>query len=592
MSTESNNELTIRIGGEAGMGLESSGAGFAKALTLGGLYAFGLPDYYSRIRGGHNFFSIRVAPEPLVSHAEPVHLVLALDLETIRRHTGEVVPGGAVVYDEKDELPEELRQAGAERDVSFFPIPLTKLAEEKGGRAIMRNTVAFGAAAGLIGFDVTYLESVIRENFAPKGQKVVDANLRVVEAGVAASEPFQDAFPFRREAVPDAPPRMILNGNEAFAMGALAGGCRFVSTYPMTPGSPVLHWFAAHADEYGAVIKHTESEIAALNMAIGAGFQGARAMCPTSGGGFSLMVEALGMAGITETPVVVYNAQRPGPATGLPTRTEQADMLFMMHASQGDFPRFLLAPGTVEASFRVGWQAFNLADRYQTPALVMSDHYLAASYRTVEVDALDFDEVEIDRGELLTDKDLDQLDEPYKRYKLTESGVSPRATPGHPNAVWVTTANEHDEFGAVSEDAENRIAQADKRERKMAGMGEVVDGPDGWPAALYGPEEADVTLVCWGSTYGPVREAVERLNTEVAGRANMLHFTALHPFPSEAAAALERAERTVVVEGNVTGQLETLIRARTGLSVDDSMRKYDGRAFSPEYIVAHLDQEV
>jgi 2-oxoglutarate ferredoxin oxidoreductase subunit alpha len=580
MSTK---EMTIRIGGEAGMGLESSGAGFAKALTQGGLYAFGLPNYYSRIRGGHNFFSIRVSPDPLISHAEPVHLVLALDIETVRRHADEVVPGGAVVYDEAQELPEALRRS----DIGFFPVPLTTLAEEKGGRAIMRNTVAFGVASGLMGFDPIYLESVIRENFSPKGEKVVDANLRVMEAGVEASQPFRDDFPFQVEAVPDAPRRMIVNGNEAFAMGALAGGCRFVATYPMTPGSPVLHWFAAHADEYGAVIKHTESEIAALNMAIGAGFQGARAMCPTSGGGFSLMVEALGLAGITEVPVVVYNAQRPGPATGLPTRTEQADLLFMMHASQGEFPRFILTPGTVEASFRVGWQAFNLADRYQTPALVMSDHYLAASYRTVEVEALDFDAVEIDRGALLTEADLDALEEPYKRYRVTESGVSPRATPGHPNAVWVSTANEHDEFGAVSEDAENRIAQADKRMRKMEGMTEEVE-----PPALYGPEEAQVTFVCWGSTYGPTREAVDRLNEEEADRANMLHFTALHPFPSDAEAALKRAERTIVVEGNVTGQLETLIRARTGLSVDGSMRKYDGRAFTPGYIVDRFDEEV
>ena len=588
----SNNELTIRIGGEAGMGLESSGAGFAKALTRGGLYAFGLPDYYSRIRGGHNFFSIRISPKPLISHAEPVHLVLALDVETIRRHTSDVVAGGAVVYDEEEDVPEELQQLAADREVSLLPVPLTQLAEEKGGRAIMRNTVAFGVAAGLTGFDLEYLDSVIRDNFAPKGEKVVDANLRVAEAGFEASKPFQADFPFRMEAVPDAPPRMILNGNEAFALGALAGGCRFVATYPMTPGSPVLHWFAAHADDYGAVIKHTESEIGAINMAIGAGFQGARAMCPTSGGGFSLMVEALGLAGITEVPVVVYNAQRPGPATGLPTRTEQADLLFMMHASQGEFPRFVLAPGTVEDSFRIGWQAFNLADRYQTPALVLSDHYLAAAYRTVEADALDFAEIEIDRGALLTEEELDRLEEPYKRYQVTESGVSPRATPGHPNAVWVSTANEHDEFGSISEDAENRIAQAEKRMRKMEGMSQEVEAP-----TLYGPESAQVTFVCWGSTYGPTREAVERLNAEKDGRANMLHFTALHPFPAEAEAALKRADRTILVEGNVTGQLETLIRARTGLSADGSIRKYDGRAFSPEYVaghstVAHLTEEV
>jgi 2-oxoglutarate ferredoxin oxidoreductase subunit alpha len=582
------NEMTIRIGGEAGMGLESSGAGFSKALTRGGLYAFGLPDYYSRIRGGHNFFSIRVSPEPLFSHAEPVHLILALDVETIRRHVEDVVPGGAIVYDEAEELPDDLRRSvDARSEVRLFPVPLTRLAEDRGGRAIMRNTVAFGVAAGLMGFDPAYLNSVIRDNFAPKGQKVIDANLRVAEAGVEASQPFQPDFPFHVEAVPEAPPRMILNGNEAFALGALAGGCRFVATYPMTPGSPVLHWFAAHAEDYGAVIKHTESEIGAINMAIGAGFQGVRAMCPTSGGGFSLMVEALGLAGITEVPVVVYNAQRPGPATGLPTRTEQADLLFMMHASQGEFPRFVLAPGTVEDSFRIGWGAFNLADRYQTPALVLSDHYLAAAYRTVEVDALDFDAIEIDRGALLTEDELDRLEEPYKRYQVTESGVSPRATPGHPNAVWVSTANEHDEFGAISEDADNRLAQANKRMRKLEGMGHEVASP-----TLYGPEDAEVTFVCWGSTYGPTREAVQRLNEEQPGRANVLHFTALHPFPLAAEKALRQARRTVVVEGNVTGQLETLIRARTGLAMDGSIRKYDGRAFSPEYLVAHLAEEV
>jgi 2-oxoglutarate ferredoxin oxidoreductase subunit alpha len=488
-----------------------------------------------------------------------------------------------VVHDADDDVPEELQRP----DVSFFAVPLTKLAKEKGGREIMRNTVAFGVAAGLMGFDLTYLESVIRDNFAPKGQKVIDANLRVAEAGFEAAEPLRADFPFGLEAVPDAPPRMILNGNEAFALGALAGGCRFVATYPMTPGSPVLHWFAAHADAYGAVIKHTESEIAAINMAIGAGFVGARAMCPTSGGGFSLMVEALGLAGITEVPVVVYNAQRPGPATGLPTRTEQADMLFMMHASQGEFPRFVIAPGTLEESFRVGWQAFNLADRYQTPALVLSDHTLAAAYRTIEGDALDFDAVEIDRGALLTREDLDALEEPYKRYKVTESGVSPRATPSHPNAVWVSTANEHDEFGAVSEDAQNRVDQAKKRWRKITGMAQEVEGP-----SPYGPEGAEVTFVAWGSTYGALREAVDWLNEERAGRANMLHFTALHPFPPTGEVALRQAERLIAVEGNVTGQLEMLIRARTGLSMDGSIRKYDGRAFSPEYIVAHLDEEV
>jgi 2-oxoglutarate ferredoxin oxidoreductase subunit alpha len=399
---------------------------------------------------------------------------------------------------------------------------------------------------------------------------------------------------------------MVLNGTEAFSLGALAGGCRFVAGYPMTPGSPVLHWFAAHAAKYGAVIKHAEDEIGAINMAIGAGFVGARAMVPTSGGGFSLMVEAMGLAGMTETPVVIYNAQRPGPATGLPTRQEQGDLLFMLHASQGEFPRFLLAPGTHEECFVAGWRAFNLAQKYQTPALVLSDHYLAVAVRSLELEAFDFEAVGIEWGELLTKEELDALEEPYLRFRVTQSGVSPRAVPGHPNAVWVSTANEHDERGAVNEELDNRVAQVEKRMRKMEGMAQEVEGPS-W----YGPEEAELTFICWGSTYGALREAVDWLNAERdrgqemsptglggeekggTGRANMLHFNELYPFPLEATlAALERAKRTIMVEGNATGQLETLLRAHTGRSVDGTIRKYDGRAFTPGYIVTHVSKEV
>jgi len=272
----------------------------------------------------------------------------------------------------------------------------------------------------------------------------------------------------------------------------------------------------------------------------------------------------------------------------MPTRTEQSDLLFLIHASQGEFPRFVLAPGTVEQSFRAGWQAFNLAERYQTPALVLSDHYLAVAYRTLELDALDLNEVRIDRGALMTPEELDALEEPYRRYQITDSGISPRAVPGHPKAVWVSTANEHDEYGAISEDAANRTAQVDKRTRKMEGAGQELEGP-----AWYGPQDAEVTLLCWGSTYGPLREAVDWMNAERPGRANMLHLSTLYPFPvDQTEAALERAKRTVVVEGNSTGQLEILLRAHTGLSVDSAIRKYDGRAFTPEFIVARMPEEV
>jgi 2-oxoglutarate ferredoxin oxidoreductase subunit alpha len=576
------NDMTIRIGGAAGDGVESSGAGFCRALARGGLYVFGLPDYYSRIRGGHNFFSIRVSDQPLYSHKEPVHLLLALTEETIPRHQNKIVQGGAIVYDSRFQVPPE---ESSRKDIQVWPIPLTDLAKEKASTELARNTVALGVAAGLTGFDLEPMQSIIRQNFARKGQAVVDGNLAALEAGYREGQEHAADFPFKLERIPDAPPRMVLNGTDAFSLGALAGGCRFVSGYPMTPGSPVLHWMAAHAERYGVMTKHTEDEIAAINMAIGGAHMGARALVPTSGGGFALMVEALGLAGMTETPIVIYNAQRPGPATGLATRHEQADLLFMLHASQGEFPRFILTPGTHEECFVTGWRAFNLAEKYQTPALVLSDHYLAVAVRTLELDALDLNAVEIDRGELLSEADLDALEGEYLRHRITGSGVSPRAVPGHPKAVYVTAGNEHQESGAITEEPEMRTAQVEKRQRKLIGMAKEMSGPQ-----RYGPQEAETTFVSWGSTYGPLREAVDRLNAEQADRANMLHFVDLWPFPAEAVtAALEPARRGVAVEVNATAQLTTLIRSQTGYQMDNTILKYDGRPFTPEYIIGRLE---
>jgi 2-oxoglutarate ferredoxin oxidoreductase subunit alpha len=573
-------DLTIRIGGAAGDGIESSGAGFCKAITRGGLYAFGLPDYYSRIRGGHNFYSVRISDRPLRSHADPVHLLLALTEETIPRHRDSMIEGGAIVYDTALKVD---AAALAGDTVQYIGLPMSEVAEEKAGTSLARNTLGLGVAAGLTGFDLSALESVIRVNFARKGQKVVDGNLAAVEWGYERGREYAGGYPYRAPGNPDAPARMVMDGTEAFSIGALAGGCRFASGYPMTPGSPVLHWMAAHGQEYGVVVKHTEDEIAGINMAIGAAHMGVRAVVPTSGGGFSLMVEGLGLAGITETPVVIYNAQRPGPATGLPTRDEQADMLFMLHASQGEFPRFLLAPGTHQQAFVTGWQAFNLAEKYQVPVLVLSDHYLAVAVRTLDADDLDFDAVTIDRGALLSQEELDALDAPYRRFEITSSGVSPRAIPGHPNAVWVSSSNEHDERGAITEDKAMRVAQVDKRMRKMEGMATEI-APPTW----YGPGDAETTYACWGSTHGPLREAVDRMNAERPGSASMLHYSALWPFPVEATeAAFQKARRTVNVEVNATGQLARLIRTETGFVLDGQILRYDGRPFTPEYIVAH-----
>jgi 2-oxoglutarate ferredoxin oxidoreductase subunit alpha len=525
---------------------------------------------------------VRINDRPLYTHDEPVHLLLALTAETLPRHRDKVVAGGAVVYDSRLEIPPE----DAEIDqATAIALPVSEIAQEAAGTTLARNTVALGFAAGITGLAIESLQRVIRDNFARKGQAVVDGNLRAVQAGYDRGQAYTAGYAFKLEARPDAPARMLVNGTAAFALGALAGGCRFVCGYPMTPGSLALHWMAAHAKQYDVTIKHTEDEIAAINMAIGAAHMGARALVPTSGGGFSLMVEGLGMAGMTETPVVIYNAQRPGPATGLPTRHEQGDMLFMLHASQGEFPRFLLAPGTHEEAFEAGWRAFNLADRYQTPVLVLSDHYLAVAQRTVDLEAFDFKAVTIERGALLSGAELDALQEPYRRFQITPSGVSPRAVPGHPNAVYTSTSNEHSERGMITEEPDERTAQVNKRARKMTGMATEIHAP-----LLYGPPEAEVTYICWGSTFGPLREAVDRMNVSQGGSlANVLHFFELWPFPTKAVhGALERAKKTVAVEVNSTAQLATLIRANTGRSVDGVLLRYDGHAFTPGSILDEL----
>ena len=578
------NEMSIMIAGDAGQGVESSGAGFCLALARAGLHVFALQDYRSQIRGGHNFYQIRIGQRPPYGHSDPVHLLLALTPESVALHLDDIAEGGAVIFPDKFQIDEApLKQRGLFVDA----LPLMAIAEEHGSR-LMVNTAALGAAAGITEFPLEFMESVIRDNFARKGEQIVDSNLKVAQAAYTlARDRYGSDFGYRLRPVQGAPKRMLINGNEAIAMGALAGGCRFISAYPMTPGTSVFEWLSALPHEYGVVTKHAEDEIAAVCMAIGASFAGARAMTTTSGGGFCLMVEAMGLAGMTEVPLVIVVAQRGGPSTGLPTRTEQADLLFAINAAQGEFPRIVTAPGTIEECFEAGWRAFNLAEKYQCPVVVLTDSFLASSLRTLEMDAIDFAKVEIDRGATLTYEDLDQLTDGYRRFELTESGVSPRAIPGHPKGVFAAASDEHDETGHITEESENRVRMMQKRMHKLTEAEKEMR-----PPALYGPQDAEVTLVCWGSTYGACREAVDEINGD-GGSASLLKFTDLWPLPVEATErALRACRRTVAVEQNFTSQLAKLIRMTTGIDMDRTLNKYDGRPFAPEEIVAALGQEV
>jgi len=572
------NNMTFKIAGAAGQGVESSGAGFTQALARGGLHAFALQDYMSRIRGGLNFFQVRVHEQPLYCHQEQVHVLLPLNDEALEAYRDEVVKGGAIIYDE--ELKVDRRSAAA-KGRKAMPVPLMEIAKEHGER-VMANTAALGAAAGVVGYAYERLADVIRDNFRSKGDDVVAANLRVARtAYLYAQERYASDFEWKLEQVPDASQRMVMSGNQAFALGALAAGCRFMSAYPMTPATSIIEWLAKHEHKFGVVTKHAEDEIAAVCMAIGANFVGARAMTATSGGGFSLMSEALGLAGMDEVPLVVVEAQRGGPSTGLPTRTEQSDLLFVINASQGEFPRLVLAPGTIEEYFECGWRAFNLAEKYQTPVIVLSDELLASSLRTIELDAIDFDKVVIDRGKLLSGEELDALTEPYKRHQFSDDGISPRAVPGYPNAVYASASDEHDEFGHIAEDMNNRVKMMQKRMKKLETARQDIEAP-----TRYGPGEAPIALVGWGSTYGVLRETVDRLE----GKVRLVHFQDLWPFPVEAAAAALKGAKVVVVENNFTGQFKRLLQSETCIDVARVISRYDGRPFAVEDVLAGLKE--
>ena len=559
-------EVRIKIGGQAGFGIKASGQILARAFASAGLNTFDLTEYPSLIRGGHNVFGVRVSPGPVPSHVEPVDVLVALNQETIDLHLDELADGAAVVFDpDKAEAPDGVRAVA---------VPLDEFAEEAGGK-IMRNTVALGAVLALLGFPMGPLEESIARQFSKKKPEVAAGNIAAARRGYEHVRAHSPETVRRLAPVDGAARQLLIDGNSAVGLGALAAGIGFYAAYPMTPATSLLHFMAAHERDQGVVVKHTEDELAAMNMVVGAAFTGARAMCGTSGGGFALMTEAFGLAGVAESAVVVMVSQRPGPATGLPTWTEQADLRMVVHAAQGEFPRVVLAPGDHTQCFEFAWRAFDLADALQTPVVLMLDNYL--SENRASVPAFDTESVTVDRGDIVVEGDVG---EGYLRYLVTDSGVSTRALPGVRGALQLANSYDHDEYGFANEDATMRDAQEEKRMRKLGLARELVP-----PALVEGSDDASVGLIVWGSTLMPARQALAWLDAEGVP-ARMLQVTTLTPFPTEAVARfIEETPRTLIVEGNLTGQLESLIREHCLLEVDDSLRRYDGRPPAAEDIL-------
>jgi 2-oxoglutarate ferredoxin oxidoreductase subunit alpha len=570
-------EISVGIAGAAGDGLDRSGDTLARTAARLGLHVHTYNSYQSLIRGGHTWLRLRLSEEQVFSHGDHLNVLIALNQDSIERHAPEVEPGGAVLFNSaKLSCDPALVREG----VRLVPIPVPELTKDLGRLLpVMQNTVALGALLHLVGFDVDVMADILAETFKHKGEEIIGQNVALLRAGyehaVRTAQPLDYAWTFTRER------RAIVNGNEMTALGAVAGGCKFYSAYPMSPASSILHWMAAHSDRCGVLVKQAEDELAVVNLAIGAGHAGVRAMCATSGGGFALMTEAIGMAGMIETPVVIVNVQRGGPSTGLPTKTEQGDLNQAIGASQGDFPRVILAPRDAEDCYYASVQAFNLAETFQLPVIILTDLLLAEHRTTLDPGAISPD-VAIERGEWVTEPDAGH-GAGFLRYRITPSGISPRARPGIPALQHVSATDDHDERGVLISDEHTNPAirrkMHEKRMRKMVGVLRQLPPPE-----LEGPADAEVTLVGWGSTWGVIREARAQL-AEAGVQANQLHFKYLWPLHAdEAKALLGRCKRTICIENNISGQFARHLRAETGLSVDHLLLRYDGEPFEPRYI--------
>ncbi len=573
--------FAVGIGGAAGQGVATPGDIFAKIFSRRGLHLNAYNAYQSIIRGGHTFLTIRTGPQKISNTGDHLDLLIPLNQDTMDRHLRLLTSGGACLYNA------DLIQPGTPADgVQLCPMPVSKMADITRNK-VGQNTIAIGAALSMMGIGFAALESVLAEQFRKKEQAVIDENVNLARAGYDyATQNFKPLV----WALPMTDARYaVLSGNVAMAMGGAAAGVKFYSAYPMSPATGVLHWMASHARPAEIMVRQVEDEIGVVTMAIGAAHAGVRAMCATSGGGFALMSEGMGLSAQAEIPIVVIDCQRAGPSTGVPTKTEQGDLWQMLGAGFGDYPRVIAAPLDIADCFKLIPEIFNVAEKFQCPGIVLCDLLLSEGRLSVDPKLLDFAPA-IDRGELITSNgDVDH--EPYKRYKITESGVSPRAIPGLPGYTHVVSSDEHDEDGVLISDeytnSGKRRAMMEKRMRKVDGIAAAVPPPQ-----LQGPPNADVTLIGWGSTYGVIDEACELLG-EQGIPANYLIVRWLVPLHGDAILdLLHGARRTIIVENNFSGQFARYLRSETSFVPDGNIRKYDGEPFAPHHIVEAVKEQL
>uniref|UniRef100_A0A832I7X6 2-oxoacid:acceptor oxidoreductase subunit alpha n=1 Tax=Pseudothermotoga hypogea TaxID=57487 RepID=A0A832I7X6_9THEM len=553
-------EVSVVISGAAGQGIQAVEQLLAGIVKDSDLYVFATKEYMSRVRGGNNSTTLRISCKPVYANIDRIDLLLVLNENAIERHRWRMTTSTIVLGEEKF----------VKDETNHVVVEFSKIAESFGNR-IYANSVATGVLAGIMELNIDALKKNIEQYFVKKGNEVINANVSAALKGYELGRKLGLKLELKK--CEEVRKKNLLNGSMAVALGAVAGGCNFVSSYPMSPSTAVFTELAKMSKTHGILVEQAEDEIAAANMVIAAWYAGARGLVTTSGGGFALMCEAISLAGMIETPIVVHLGQRPGPATGLPTRTEQADLNLVLYAGHGEFPRVIYAPGSIEEAYELTAKAFNVADKFQIPVFVLTDQYLLDSYYLVD----DLPKMDIERHIVKTDAN-------YRRYTVTEDGISPRGIPGYGEGLVRVDSDEHDEFGHITESSSVRKTMVEKRLRKM---NKIIQ--EALPPKLSGPKDYEVLIVSWGSTYLIVEEALQSfLNHKIAH----LHFSQVYPIHPSAKEYLEKAKRVIFIEQNATGQFANLVQQTFLIDTSERILKYDGYAYSVEQIAKAIRERL
>lgn len=568
-SNKKKDDVSVVICGEAGHGIQTVEQILTRVLKLSGYNIFGTKEYMSRVRGGSNSTQIRVSSRRVSSPVDRIDILIPFDRKSLE-HVKWRVTQETIILGEKEELAGE-----GDDDLTFMNIPFSAIASEIG--AVYLNTVATGVVTALFNINLGEFENYIKKFFSDDGETIIRKNRDAAKRGYEIGRNLIDSggININIKKSSGTAGEILINGAEAVGIGAIAGGCNFISSYPMSPSTAVLVFLADHSEEFGIVVEQAEDEIGAINMALGAWYAGGRALVTTSGGGFALMEEAVGLAGMIESPAVIHLAQRPGPATGLPTRTEQGDLQLALYSGHGEFPRILFAPGSIEDAVYLSHMAFNLADKYQIPVFILTDQYFMDAYYNLPT---------VNISETGAVNHIVKTEEDYKRYVLTENGISPRGIPGFGRGLVSVDSDEHDEEGHITEDLVLRVRMVNKRLAKLQEMKKELVDP-----TLVGEGDYDILVVCWGSTFNVVNEALTNLKrTDVS----LLHYKQVYPLHPKTMNYLKKAKKAIIVEGNAGAQFANLIKRETGFEIQDKVLKYNGLQFSVEELVERLTEVI